>query len=84
MTEARQATDEGLVRSMGVWPLGANIVNIVIGAGIFTLPGVVASLLGPAAILAYLVCAGVVALVFLCFAESGSRVTRSGGAYAYV
>lgn len=84
MTEARQSTDEGLVRSMGIWPLGANIVNMVIGAGIFTLPGIVASLLGPAAILAYLVCAGVVALVFLCFAEAGSRVTRSGGAYAYI
>ena len=48
-------------------------------------PGVfdaAAALLGPAALLAYIACSVAVALVFLCFAEVGSRVTRSGGAYA--
>jgi amino acid transporter len=45
---------------------------------------VVAAELGPAAILAYLACSVTVAFVFLCFAEVGSRVSRSGGAYAYV
>ena len=33
---------------------------------------------------AYLVCSVAAALAFLCFAEAGSRVTRSGGAYTYV
>lgn len=78
------ATDEGLVRGIGTWALGANIVNMVLGAGIFVLPGVVAAQLGPAALVAYLVCAVIVGLVFLCYAEVGSRVTRSGGSYAYV
>ena len=78
------ATDEGLVRAIGTWTLGANIVNMVIGAGIFVLPGVVAAQIGPAALIAYLVCAAIVALVFLCYAEAGCRVTRSGGSYAYV
>jgi len=78
------ATDEGLVRGIGTWALGANIMNMVIGAGIFVLPGVVAAELGPAALLAYIVCAIIVGLIFLCYAEAGSRVSRSGGSYAYI
>src|SRR5688500_2118756 len=75
---------EGLVRAIGVPGLAANAVNLTVGAGIFALPAAVAALLGPSAILAYLVCGLAVALVFLCFAAAGSRVSRSGGAYAYV
>lgn len=76
--------DEGLVRVIGTGALGLNVVNMVVGAGIFALPGLVAVKLGSAAIVAYLVCSVTVALVFLCFAEVGSRVSRSGGAYAYI
>ena len=84
MTDSKKVGDEGLVRVIGTRALGLNIVNLVVGAGIFVLPGIVAAELGSAAILAYLVCSIAVALVFLCFAEIGSRVTRSGGAYAYI
>ena len=76
--------DEGLVRVIGTGALGLSVVNMVVGAGIFVMPGLVAAVIGPAAILAYLICSVTVALVFLCFAEVGSRVSRSGGAYAYV
>jgi APA family basic amino acid/polyamine antiporter len=76
--------DEGLVRVIGSGALGLSVVNMVVGAGIFVLPGRIAAELGSAAILAYLVCSVAVALVFLCFAEVGSRITRSGGAYAYI
>ena len=69
---------------MGTRELSLSIVNMIVGAGIFVLPGLIAALLGPAAIIAYLVCSVVIALVFLCFAEAGSRVTRTGGVYAYV
>jgi len=76
--------DEGLVRVIGTGAVGLSVVNLVIGAGIFVLPGIVAAELGSAAIIAYLICSVTVALIFLCFAEVGSRITRSGGAYAYV
>jgi APA family basic amino acid/polyamine antiporter len=84
MAVSDSVQDEGLVRVIGTGALGLNVVNMVVGAGIFALPGLVAVKLGSAAILAYLVCSVVVALVFLCFAEVGSRVSRSGGAYAYI
>lgn len=73
-----------LVRAIGPWALGANAVNLTVGAGIFALPAVVAVILGPAAILAYLLCGALILLVLICFAEVGSQVTRSGGAVAYI
>lgn len=84
MSNENDTVDEGLVRAIGTPALGLNIMNMVVGAGIFVLPGIIAVRLGPAAIFAYLVCSFAVALVFLCFAEVGSRITRSGGAYAYI
>lgn len=84
MKDSAPATEEGLVRVMGTGVVGINIINMVVGAGIFVMPGLVAAGLGSAAILAYLMCSVAVALVFLCFAEVGSRITRSGGAYAYI
>jgi len=84
MAVSDSVQDEGLVRVIGTGALGLNVVNMVVGAGIFALPGLVAVKLGSAAIIAYLICSATVALVFLCFAEVGSRVSRSGGAYAYI
>jgi APA family basic amino acid/polyamine antiporter len=84
MSHAPPPPDEGLVRAIGPGALGVNVLNLTVGGGIFVLPGVVAAHLGPAAVLAYLLCSGAVALIFLCFAEVGSRITRSGGAYAYI
>jgi len=73
-----------LRRVIGVAGLAAAIFNITVGAAIFVLPAHVAASIGPAAPLAYLVCAVATALVALCFAEAGSRVPRSGGPYAYI
>jgi APA family basic amino acid/polyamine antiporter len=56
-------------------------VNGVVGAGIFTLPAAMALQAGAAAPWAYVVCALAMAPVVICFAEGGSRVPTSGGAY---
>jgi len=84
MTAPTDPNGEGLVRAIGPAALSVNIINLVVGGGIFVLPGLVAAELGSAAIIAYAVCSVAVALVFLCFAEVGGRITRSGGAYAYI
>ncbi|MDP2958799.1 MAG: APC family permease [Longimicrobiales bacterium] len=76
--------ERGLSRSLGVRELTASIITITIGGGVFLLPAGVATTLGAAAWVAYVVCAVVFGLIVLCFAEAGSRVSLSGGPYAYV
>jgi basic amino acid/polyamine antiporter, APA family len=72
-----------LRRVIGVGGLTLLAINQIVGSGIFGLPGLAAELLGPAAILAYLIVAVLMLLVGLCFAEVGSRVASAGGLYAY-
>ena len=76
--------ETGLIRSIGVVALAASIVNITIGGGIFRLPADMAAKLGATAPVAYLLCAVVMGLIVLCMAEAGSRVSLTGGPYAYV
>ena len=73
-----------LKREVGVLGLSANIVNIIIGGGIFVLPAIVAASLGASSIIAYLFCGFVMLLVMACFAELGSVYTGSGGSYNYI
>jgi basic amino acid/polyamine antiporter, APA family len=76
--------NEGLRREIGVLGLAANTLNRTIGAGIFVLPAFVASFLGETSILAYLFCGFLMMLIMLCFSEIGSKITVTGGAYAYI
>ena len=76
--------EEGLERRVGVLGLSANIINIIIGSGIFVLPAIVASYMGASSIIAYLFCGLLMALIMLCFAEAGSKVTNTGGPYTYI
>lgn len=82
--EPSTTRDGALVRAMGVRALAAATFNIMIGGGIFLLPAAAAAGLGAAAPLAYLICAVAMGLIVLCFAEAGSRVSLTGGPYAYV
>ncbi|HEX5970795.1 MAG TPA: APC family permease [Gemmatimonadaceae bacterium] len=81
-----EAGESQLVRAIGTWGLAASIVNVTVGGGIFRLPGSpdVSGRLGAAAPVAYLACAVVMGLVVLCIAQAGSRVSLTGGPYAYV
>lgn len=84
LIQRAERVDHQLVRAIGVPSLTANIVNSTIGAGIFVLPSLVAKGLGPAAPLAFIVCAVAMLLFVTCFAIAGSRVSLTGGLYAYV
>lgn len=75
---------ESLTRAIGTFGLAAGIINITIGGGIFRLPAIVAGSLGAAAPIAYLVCAIAMGLIVTCIANAGSRVSLTGGPYAYV
>jgi len=73
----------GLVRGIRRWDLVAIAINGIIGAGIFGLPSKVFSLIGSYSLIAFVVCAVVVTLFILCFAEVGSRFDETGGPYLY-
>src|SRR5207245_1787855 len=84
LTQNEERAEALLVRAIGIPALTANIVNSTIGAGIFVLPALVAKGLGAAAPLAFLACAIAMVLFVTCFAVAGSRVSLTGGLYAYV
>tara|TARA_R110002049_G_scaffold293156_4_gene478032 strand:- start:13320 stop:14621 length:1302 start_codon:yes stop_codon:yes gene_type:complete len=76
--------DEGLKRTVGTLGLSANIVNIIVGAGIFVLPAIIAGKMGTSSIISYIFCGILIALVVLCFAEAGTKVNNTGGPYTYI
>src|SRR3982074_705246 len=82
--EQAERVDHQLVRGIGIPALTANIVSSTIGAGIFVIPATIATGLGPAAPLAFICCAIAMVLFVTCFAIAGSRVSLTGGLYAYV
>ncbi|SNS01671.1 amino acid/polyamine/organocation transporter, APC superfamily [Belliella buryatensis] len=73
-----------LKRGIQRWDLVFLIINSVIGAGIFALPAKVFALSGVYSIAAFLVCALVMMVLILVFAEVSSRFERTGGPYLYV
>jgi APA family basic amino acid/polyamine antiporter len=75
---------EELNRVVGVGGLTLNIINITVGAGIFVLPAIVGIELGTFSVFAYIFCAIMMATIMLCYAEIGTKVTSTGGSYAYV
>jgi amino acid transporter len=58
-------------------------VNGVVGQGIFFIPAIAVSKVGPAALIALILGAVICLLISLCFAEVGSRFKGTGGAYLY-
>jgi len=76
-------SEQLLVRAFGTTLLAAAVVNIIVGGGIFALPGRLAATLGSAAPYAFLFGALLMIPVVLCFAAAGSRATETGGPYSY-
>jgi amino acid transporter len=76
-------TPARMVRGIGRWDLVALMCNITIGSGILGLPSKLFGLTGAYSLLALFLCALLIAIVAICFAEVGSRFTHSGGPYLF-
>ena len=79
----KNMSEEKLVRGISRWDLTAIAINTIIGAGIFGLPAKVTALIGSWSLVAFVVCAVIIGLVVLCFAEVSSRFQATGGMYLY-
>ena len=60
------------------------IINSIIGAGIFGLPSKIFQSTGVYSIAAFFICAVIVLVFILCFAEVASRFDTTGGPYTYI
>lgn len=76
-------TNSALPRHLGLWGLWLLVVNGLIGAGIFGLPGGAAKLAGEYSPLIYLFCALLILPILLCMAELASYFRHSGGPVRY-
>jgi len=78
--------EESLPRTLGMLDSVAIIVGIIIGVGIFRVPGSIAGYLdSPSVILAAWVVGGVLSLCgALCYAELAASLPRTGGGYVYL
>ena len=84
MKEAGNEGGTGLKRVLGPMGLIALGVGVVIGAGLFSVTGVVAGLhTGPAITISFVLAAVACAFAGLCYAEFASMIPISGSAYAY-
>lgn len=77
-------TSYDLKREIGVSAFSMSVVNASIGAGMFALPAIIGIQLGGFGIFCYVVCGLLLAVIMLCYAEAGTRITTTGGSYAYV
>ena len=65
--------DAALLRAVGSLALTAAVINVIIGAGVFQMPGVLAGKLGASAPLALVAGAMAIIPIALCFAAVGDR-----------
>lgn len=75
--------EEKLIRGLGRWDMTAVVINTIIGAGIFGLPAKVYAQIGAYSLMAFVLCALIVGLIVLCYAEVASRFSATGGPYLY-
>jgi amino acid transporter len=78
-----QSNTDKLPRHLGLFGLWLLVVNGLIGAGIFGLPGGAAKLAGEFSPLIYLFCALLILPILLCMAEVASYFRGSGGPVRY-
>ena len=80
------ASDNGLQRRLGLFPVTNIVIANMIGAGIFTTSGLLlADLRNPLLMISLWIVGGVIALCgALCYSELGAAIPRAGGEYIYL
>jgi APA family basic amino acid/polyamine antiporter len=83
LNEAGETGEHSLKRTLGVFQLTALGVGAVIGAGIFVMSGLGASLAGPGLMLSFVLSGLGCAFAALCYAEFAAMIPLAGSAYTY-
>ena len=84
LQEAENDGGRGLKRVLGPFGLIALDVGVIIGAGLFSVTGIVAGAhTGPAIVISFALAAIACALAGLCYAEFASMIPVAGSAYTY-
>lgn len=82
--EANESGAKSLKRVLGAWSLVALGVGVIIGAGLFSITGTVATgYTGPAITLSFAIAAIGCCFAGLCYAEFASMIPVAGSAYTY-
>lgn len=77
-------TDKGLKRVLSKWGLTALGIGVIIGAGLFSITGLVAAThTGPSITIAFIIAAVGCCFAALCYAEFASMIPVAGSAYTY-
>ncbi len=83
LTEAGESGQHSLKRTLGPFQLTALGVGAVIGAGIFVMSGLGASMAGPGLMLSFVLSGTGCAFAALCYAEFAAMIPLAGSAYTY-
>src|SRR5256714_10893870 len=83
LSEAGDAGEHSLKRTLGAGQLTALGVGAIIGAGIFVLSGLGAHYAGPALMLSFVLSGLGCAFAGLCYAEFAAMIPLAGSAYTY-
>ncbi|MCK4557388.1 MAG: amino acid permease, partial [Candidatus Aminicenantes bacterium] len=73
-----------LARNLGFFAALSIGVGTMVGAGIFVLPGIVASMAGPAVLLSFAICGFIAIMIALCMAELSTGMPYAGGGYLFM
>src|SRR5216683_2041331 len=83
LAEAEESGQHSLKRTLGPFQLTALGVGAVIGAGIFVMSGLGASMAGPGLMLSFVLSGTGCAFAALCYAEFAAMIPLAGSAYTY-